>query len=233
MRQDVRVSTAARVYGGKSGDERRVERRRRLLDAGLELLGTEGLSGTTLRKVCDTAGLPPRYFYENFADIDALNVAVFDSLLEELIRQSFVSVAQSPTELAAQVRAALRCAIDFVSDDPRKGRIALSLALASRPLAERRSRATELITTIIADLGNDYVSADADQAQLDTVARFFVGGFAEILAAWMDDPSTATREELLDNCTRLFLAVTSTVLNAEPTTTGTRDSFENRGSSTV
>jgi AcrR family transcriptional regulator len=214
LRKDVGVSTAARVYGGKSGDERRAERRYRLLDAGLELLGTEGLAGTTLRKVCENAGLPPRYFYENFPDLDALNVAVFDSLLEDLIRQSFVAVAQAPTELAAQVRAALRCAIDFVSDDPRKGRIALSLALASPPLAERRSRATELITTIIADLGNDYVSADADRGQLDTVARFFVGGFAEILAAWMDDPSTATRGDLLDRCTQLFLAVTSTVLNA-------------------
>lgn len=214
LRQDVGVSTAARVYGGKSGDERRAERRHKLLDAGLELLGTEGLAGTTLRKVCETAGLPPRYFYENFADIDALNVAVFDSVLEDLIRQCFVAVAQAPTELAAQVRAALRCAINFVSDDRRQAHIALSLALASPPLAERRSRATELIATIIADLGNEYVSADADPGQLDTVARFFVGGFAEILAAWMNDPSTATPDELLDNCTRLFLAVTSTALNA-------------------
>jgi hypothetical protein len=33
--------------------------------------------------------------------------------------------------------------------------------------------------------------------------------FFEVLAVWMDDPCTATRDELADNCTRLFLAVTA------------------------
>lgn len=208
------MSSQGRAYGGKSSDERRTERRTRLIDAGLELLGTQGLAGTTLRKVCETAGLPSRYFYENFADVDALNAAVFDTLLDELIQAGLAAVTQAPAELPDRVRAALRCAIDFVADDPRKGRIALNLALASPPLAERRSRATELIATIIADLGNDYVSPDADRRELVTVCRFFVGGFAEILTAWMNDPSTVTRDELLDHCTRLFLASTANLLDS-------------------
>ena len=183
----------------------------------VELVLQEGLAGTTLRKVCETADLPSRYFYENFADVDALNVAVFDTLLEELIQAGLAAVTRAPAELPDRVRAALRCAIDFVADDPRKGRVALSLSLASQPPAERRSRATELIATIIADLGNDYVSPDADRRELVTVCRFFVGGFAEILTAWMNDPTTATRGELLDHGTRLFLASTANLLdNATP-----------------
>lgn len=200
------------MYGGRSGDERRAERRARLIAAGLELLGTVGLAGTTLRKVCEAAGLPSRYFYENFADVDALSVAVFDSLLEDLVLAGFAAVAQAPTELPGQVHAALRCAIDYVADDPRKGRVALSLALASPPLAERRSHAIELIAGIIADLGSDYESPNVERAQLLTTTRFFVGGFSEVLAVWMDDPCTATRDELADNCTRLFLAVSAPVL---------------------
>ena len=208
------MSSQARLYGGKSGAERREGRRVRLIDAGLELFGTQGLAGTTLRKVCETAGLPSRYFYENFTDVDALSVAVFDALLDELVQHGLAAVTKAPAELPDQVRAALRCAIDFVADDPRKGRIALSLALASPPLAERRSRATELIATIIADLGNDYVSPDADRPEVLTVCRFFVGGFAEILTTWMNDPTIATRDELLDQCTRLFLATTANVLRS-------------------
>lgn len=209
------MSSQRRVYAGKSGNERRAERRARLIDAGLELLGSQGLAGTTLRKVCETAGLPSRYFYESFADVDALNVAVFDALLEELIQRGLAAVTQAPTELSDQVRAALRCVIDFIADDPRRGRVALSLALASPPLAERRSTATELIATIIADLGNDYVSPDADRHELVTVCRFFVGGFAEILTAWMNDPSAVTRDELIGQCTRLFLATTADLLHAD------------------
>lgn len=209
------MSIQARVYAGKSGDERRAERRARLVDSGLELLGTQGLAGTTLRKVCETAGLPSRYFYENFADVDALNVAVFDTLLEELIQRGLAAVTQASTELSDQVRAALRCAIDFIADDPRRGRVALSLALASPSLAERRSNATELIATIIADMGNDYVSPDTGRYEILTACRFFVGGFAEILTVWMKDPTTATRDELVDQCTRLFLATTADLLHQD------------------
>jgi AcrR family transcriptional regulator len=209
------MSSQARAYGGKSGDERRTERRARLIDAGLELLGTQGLAGTTLRKVCETAGLPSRYFYENFADVDALNVAVFDTLLEELIHAGLAAVTQAPAELPDRVRAALRCAIDFIADDPRRGRVALSLALASPSLAERRSNATELIATIIADMGNDYVSPDAGRYEILTACRFFVGGFAEILSVWMNDPTTASRDELVDQCTRLFLATTADLLHED------------------
>jgi hypothetical protein len=123
---------------------------------------------------------------------------------------------KAPTALASQVRAALRCAIDYVADDPCKGRVAISIALASPVLAERRSHATELIATIIADMGSRYVSPNSDRAQLLTTTRFFVGGFSEILTVWMNDPSSATRDELVDSCTQLFLAVTAPVLSATP-----------------
>ena len=104
--------------------------------------------------------------------------------------------------------------IDFVADDRRKGRVALSLALASPPLAEQRSRATELIATIITKLGNDYVSPDAGRRELVIVCRLFVGGFTEILTAWVNDPGTLTRDELLEQCTRLFLACTANLLDS-------------------
>jgi hypothetical protein len=90
--------------------------------------------------------------------------------------------------------------------------VALSLALASPPLAERRSNATELIATIIADMGTDYVSPGTGRYEILTACRFFVGGFAEILTVWMNDPTTATRDELVDQCTRLFLATTADLL---------------------
>jgi hypothetical protein len=47
-------------YGGASADERRTARRERLLDAAFESLGRGGWRETTVRGVCETAGLKPR-----------------------------------------------------------------------------------------------------------------------------------------------------------------------------
>ncbi len=214
--QDIRVTTEARVYGGKTGDQRRAERRTRLLDAGLELLGNHGLAATTVRKVCESADLPSRYFYENFSDIDAFTVAVYDRIMDELIDLGRDTLAHTPPDIATQVRANLKCAIDLAADDPRKGRVALSLALASPPLAQRRSHVAERIATMIADLGSDYLHPSTNRQQLLTATRFVVGGFAEILTNWITNPTSATRDELLNDCTGLFLAILSTVLPPSP-----------------
>jgi hypothetical protein len=62
-------------------------------------------------------------------------------------------------------------------------------------------------------MGNDYVSPGAGRYEILTACRFFVGGFAEILTVWMTDPKTASRDELLDQCTRLFLATMTDLLH--------------------
>lgn len=214
MCQDGVVTDEARQYGGKSGEERRGERRARLIEAGLELLGNQGLVGTTLRKVCQTADLPSRYFYESFADVDALNVAVYDAVIDELIRRGLTAVAQAPTDLPSKVRAALGCAIDFVSEDPRKGRVALSLVMASPPLAQRHSQTTERIAAIIVDLGGEYVLPATGRADVLSIARFFVGGFTQLLTAWINDPTATTRDDLVGSCTQLFMAVTASILQS-------------------
>src|SRR5258705_353216 len=65
------AAAPARRYAGASADERRDERRARLLAAGLDALGTDGHRATTVRGVCARARLTPRYFYESFDDLDA------------------------------------------------------------------------------------------------------------------------------------------------------------------
>src|SRR3954469_9251227 len=68
-----------RPYRGIEAAERLNERRRRLVEAGLDLLGADNSeTELTVRAVCKKAGLTARYFYESFADKDQFVVAVFD-----------------------------------------------------------------------------------------------------------------------------------------------------------
>jgi len=79
------VAAAPRPYRGVSATDRRDQRRQRLIDAGLQLFGTRGVAAVGIVDVCGEAGLTKRYFYENFASIDALAEAVFEHVTGNLV----------------------------------------------------------------------------------------------------------------------------------------------------
>ena len=95
------------VWKGIPADRRREERRRRLLDAGFDLLGREGWAATSVRAVCRAAGLSSRYFYESFADLDALVVAIFDEVVAQTTSRILGAIADAPRSTRAAARAAV------------------------------------------------------------------------------------------------------------------------------
>jgi AcrR family transcriptional regulator len=112
-----------RTYGGISAEERVAGRRERLLDAGLELFGTQGFDATGVKELCREAGLTDRYLYESFRDREALFLAVFDRLTDDLFNDVANAVLAVPSEPEAQLRAAVGTFIRALADDPRKPRI--------------------------------------------------------------------------------------------------------------
>ena len=71
-----------RPYRGVEAPQRVAERRRRLLEAGLDLLGGHPHpADLTVRAICARSGLAARYFYESFTDKDMFVGAVFFPLL--------------------------------------------------------------------------------------------------------------------------------------------------------
>lgn len=67
-----------RSYAGRTAAERRADRRERLLTAGLELFGTDGYARTPIERICATAGVSTRNFYEEFTGREALLMALHD-----------------------------------------------------------------------------------------------------------------------------------------------------------
>ena len=65
-------------FNGVSADDRRVDRRNRLVAAAFEIAGTEGAAALGVGRVCLAAGLTKRYFYENFASLSELQSALVD-----------------------------------------------------------------------------------------------------------------------------------------------------------
>lgn len=175
-----------------------------LLDAGLELLGTKGLAGTTVRGVCAVADLNARYFYESFADLDELIVAVFDDVVSQLRTRVSEAVEAAGERRVDRIRAMVASTVAFVDSDRRRARV---LYVEGRELAIVRHRRTESSTLIVSLVADAAAGHQGGTTAHRVAASFLVGGFNELLVRWLDGQIPLEREQLVEAATELFLAV--------------------------
>lgn len=178
------------------------ERRALLLDAALELLGTRGWSGMTVRGVCAEARLNPRYFYESFADLDALAVAVFERTYEDLRTTVDAAVTAAGLDPVARVRALVRATVGFVDDDRRRARVLYVEGRTNERMQRARRASGSMTATMVAA---EAAGADGVGEEHQVVAAFLVGGLSELLMRWLDGDIPVGRDELVDDLTVLCL----------------------------
>ncbi|GAA3392880.1 TetR/AcrR family transcriptional regulator [Cryptosporangium minutisporangium] len=201
-------SGTLRTYGGIAGADRAAERRVQLLEAGLDLLGApEGQGEVTVRGVCRRAGLTARYFYESFADRDALTVAVYDSVVAELGAEVLAAVEATPHAAPARTRAGLAVLVRSIAEDPRRGRLLFSRSLGVSPVvAARRAESTRWFVDLLASQVRAFYRIERSP-RVDVAAELLVGGVAQILTSWLDGALDLSADELVEHCAELFLAV--------------------------
>jgi AcrR family transcriptional regulator len=200
--------TATGTYGGVSAEQRRAERRRRLLDAALDVIGTQGWSATTLRGVCERARVGPRFFYESFADLDALAAALHDEVLEAALRRTIAAIDAAPDHLPARTTAAFRAMISEVIDDPRRARVLWVEAYGSETLVRRRSAAMRRLARVAMEQSHDLLDLPPDGDRvLQAVSIMLTGGVTEFVLAWLDGGMDVSRDELLAMSVEFALAM--------------------------
>lgn len=188
-------------WAGTTLADRRAGRRERLLDVGLELLGTQGSAAVTVRSVCRQAHLTDRYFYENFADREALVLAVFDRVAEEAGAALVAAVAAAPPDIEARSRAAIEAFLRVLTDDPRKGRVLLLEPLTDATLGMRGIAISPMFVELVrGELGP---AASPDGAVLTATA--LIGALANLFIRWLDGSLAVERAQLTDYCVRLLV----------------------------
>jgi AcrR family transcriptional regulator len=205
--------TTSRRYGGVEADDRRATRRAALIEAALDLLGNEGWQATTVRRVCADARLTPRYFYESFEDLEALLLAVFDQVAEELAGAVLAAVAPPPGDARATARAAIAAAVELFTADPRKARVLFAEAMGSDALARRRFDALRGFAELVAAQGREFYRVrEGSDSLIEITALMLVGGLAETFMAWLNGNLAATRDQLIDDLSDLFVAAGETAV---------------------
>jgi AcrR family transcriptional regulator len=198
---------ATRTYAGQSAFERRSSRRARLIEAGLDVLGSRGFSNMTMTEVCARAGLTERYFYESFSNLDELLVAMFDAFSVPTREAIEVALQQAPPDLYERCRAAAGALIDSLTQDPRKARAYVE-AIGSTPLRARRDATMRGYAEVLAAQMRSLSGLDADhqQAPLRLVTTMLVGGLAEAVGEWLNGALLLSKDELADEASRLCVA---------------------------
>ncbi|MGG8548403.1 TetR/AcrR family transcriptional regulator [Streptomyces lividans] len=198
-------------YGGKSAAQRQAERRRRFLDAALQLFGdSPGYRATTVAALSEAAGLSTRQFYEEFRTLEdvlaALHLQV-NAWAEEAVRTAAGGARGLP--LADRAAVIFRAYAANVTADPRRVRITFVEIVGVSPRLEeqRLARRARWVDLICAEARSAAVRGEAATRDHRLAATAFIGGVNGLLhdysAGWVD----ATLDEVVDELVHLLLAV--------------------------
>ena len=215
------VPTPVRTYGGLAMEERVAARRARFVEAGIDLFGTQGFRGATVRGICAAAGLTDRYFYESFATLEALLAEVYRTLTRgfaaRLTEESIRSEAWSGDAAAVerQTTAAYELWFDTVRE-PRFARIVLVEVLGVNPdidaLYELSVR--EMAELTIAPLAATQPALKLSRARREMLGRALVGAGLQVAKMWMTGGYKLPRRDVVRTCV-LVATGTLAALRAE------------------
>ena len=215
------ATVPARSYGGLALEDRVAARRARFIEAGVELFGTQGFRGATVRGICAAAGLTDRYFYESFATLEDLLAEVYRTLTHafatRLTEESIRSEAWQGDAAAIerQTTAAYELWFDTVRD-PRFARIVLvevlGVSQAIDTLYEESARAMAELT--IAPLAATQPALKLSKARRELLGRALVGSGLQVAKMWMTGGYKLARRDVVRTCV-LVATGTLSALRAE------------------
>ncbi|MGH8787507.1 MAG: TetR/AcrR family transcriptional regulator [Cupriavidus necator] len=117
--------TPARRYRGAEAEERRAQRRVQLIAAAVQVYGERGYQNATVKAVCEAAGLTERYFYESFANSEALLLASFQTVTHRLLHTLALAGEGAGGDGQQRALAMLRAYFGALQREPRSARVFL------------------------------------------------------------------------------------------------------------
>jgi AcrR family transcriptional regulator len=202
------VSQVVRPFRGVPADERRAARRAKLIDAILDVTARDGLAGLKVSAVCQQAGLTERYFYESFANRDEALIATLAEFGQETYAKAVSALASAPKDFGVRSHLVASILIDALLDDPRKARAYVE-AIGAEAVRELRMAYSRTYAQLLTRNAIYVYDLDAEKHShiLEIPTLVFIAGCAEMVNHWFAGEFTATRDELLDQCSRMCVVI--------------------------
>jgi AcrR family transcriptional regulator len=180
----------------------RAATRRRLIAAAIELFAREGLHGATSARIASAAGVATGTFYLHFRDKQELFSAVVHSALEELRARLRPAVEAAGPDAREQVRVRTVELVAFAEENRSLIRILFGRRHEAGELAE------EVLEALIPGIEESLrARAAAGEVPADlhpgVAAQAIAAMTSRVLAWWVEDPTRATREQLIATLCRM------------------------------
>jgi AcrR family transcriptional regulator len=189
-------------FKGVSADDRRLDRRQRLVVAAYEIAGGEGAGALGVGRVCLAAGLTKRYFYESFATLAELQSAVVDHAIAAMLERVDPFL---PDRAGGAPQAWLGAFVGALVDDQCLARVLLAETHGGALSPFRH----QIIEVAIAGMAPPSADPQADvRARLSAYAQ--IGTLSELCLAWHEGHLAMTREELVGALSELFVRIEGT-----------------------
>jgi len=193
----------ARPYRGIPQDERRAQRRAQLIAAAVAVYGERGYRHSTVKAVCEAAGLTERYFYESFANSEELLIASFNAVTYSVLGEITEAARQAGRSRVARARAMLHTYFAALQREPRSARVFLvEIRGASRAVDKAFDGALRAIGE---QVGRLVVPPGVPADPL--LEAGIVGGVIHIALRWIEDGYTPDIETVTDSALRLGMVL--------------------------
>lgn len=204
--EQVKNLTITRNYVGMSKVERIQQRRILLIDIALNLSDEIGWRNVTVDRLCQTAQLNKRYFYENFTDLDHLAAAVIDHVAFAVSQEIYAAI--QPTQTVEEMAyATIHAFVHFLVKVPSRARLIFGELSTNDSMAQHRKRLVQFMVNEVIRHGREiHQPHHVNDATIETCALFLIGGTGQVLLHWLETTSTDMPiEKLINDLTTLWL----------------------------
>jgi AcrR family transcriptional regulator len=171
-----------------------------LVGSAVEIWEEQGWAAVTMRGVCARSGLSDRYFYESFADRDALLGTVWDQMRDETLDMAVGAMSEVADRGALeQLRAVLHAVVHHIADEPNRAQIIFGDHSGSVVLEQRRRDTVQMSTDLMIGLARPFLRDGVDEQALRVNVLLGIGGFVELMLAWRDGLVHSTTDQVVDH----------------------------------
>lgn len=196
-------TVVARSYRGVSPEQRRAERRAKLIAAAIAVYGERGYRQATVKAVCESAGLTERYFYESFENSEQLLIASFNAVTYAVLDEISLAARSAGRGRVARARAMLNAYFNALQRSPASARVYL---VEIRGVGREVDKAFD---TALRAIGNEVARhlAPGDAPPDELLQAGIVGGVMHIALRWIGDGYQPPLAAVTDAALRLGMVL--------------------------
>ena len=196
-------------HSGMSAQQRITIRRQQILATAYDVMKAGEWEKLSITLLCEQAALNKRYFYESFSDLNAVAVAIFEDLnqqLQQIALQAIIDAKQQqlqPNELALYI---LGHVIDYLSDETERMMILFTDQLTGLALVKHRLVIKDQLISLLVQYAKQHYQAyeNTQDPMIQMTAALLIGGTVEILQQWLSGKILMSKQQLMLDLTALW-----------------------------